>query len=41
MGDKNAQNWVKRESLAKVICFLGSEKAGDLRGAAIPVYGNV
>ena len=41
MGEKNAENWVKPESLAEIICFLGSEKAGDLRGAAIPVYGNV
>jgi NAD(P)-dependent dehydrogenase (short-subunit alcohol dehydrogenase family) len=41
MGEKNAENWVQPESLAEIICFLGSEKAGDLRGAAIPVYGNV
>jgi len=41
MGEKNAEDWVKPESLAEIICFLGSEKAGDLRGAAIPVYGNV
>jgi NAD(P)-dependent dehydrogenase (short-subunit alcohol dehydrogenase family) len=41
MGEKNAQNWVKPESLAEIICFLASEKAGDLRGAAVPVYGDV
>jgi NAD(P)-dependent dehydrogenase (short-subunit alcohol dehydrogenase family) len=41
MGEKDAKNWVKPESLAEIICFLGSEKAGDLRGAAIPVYGNI
>jgi NAD(P)-dependent dehydrogenase (short-subunit alcohol dehydrogenase family) len=41
MGVKNAGKWVKPESLAEIICFLGSEKAGDLRGAAVPVYGNV
>ena len=41
LGEKNAQSWVKPESLAEIICFLGSEKAGDLRGAVIPVYGNV
>jgi hypothetical protein len=32
---------VKPESLAEIICFLASEKAGDLRGAAVPVYGDV
>jgi len=41
MGDKNAPKWVKPESLAKTICYLASEAAGDIRGAAIPVYGNV
>lgn len=41
LGEKNSHNWVKAESLAETICYLGSEKAGDLRGAAIPVYGNV
>ncbi len=41
MGAKNADKWVKPESLAEVICFLGSEAAGDLRGAVIPVFGNV
>ncbi len=40
MGAENAAQWVKPESLAQVICFLGSEAAQDLRGAAIPVYGN-
>ena len=41
LGEKNAHKWVKPESLAEVICFLGSEKAGDMRGAAVPVYGDV
>jgi NAD(P)-dependent dehydrogenase (short-subunit alcohol dehydrogenase family) len=41
MGEKNTHKWVKPESLAEIICFLGSEKARDLRGAALPVYGNV
>jgi NAD(P)-dependent dehydrogenase (short-subunit alcohol dehydrogenase family) len=41
MGEKNAHNWVNPESLAQIICFLGSEKSEDLRGATIPVYGNV
>jgi NAD(P)-dependent dehydrogenase (short-subunit alcohol dehydrogenase family) len=41
MGAENADKWVKPESLGKVICFLASEAAKDLRGAAVPVYGNV
>jgi NAD(P)-dependent dehydrogenase (short-subunit alcohol dehydrogenase family) len=41
MGEKDAHNWVKPDSLAENICFLASEKAGDLRGVALPVYGNV
>ena len=41
MGEKNAHNWVKAESLAETICFLASERAGDIRGVALPVYGNV
>lgn len=41
MGAENADKWVKPESLAEVICFLGSEAAKDIRGAAIPVYGSI
>lgn len=41
MGVADAENWVKPESLAQVICFLASEAAKDLRGAAVPVYGNI
>jgi NAD(P)-dependent dehydrogenase (short-subunit alcohol dehydrogenase family) len=41
MGAENADQWVKPESLAQVICFLGSEAAKDIRGAAVPVYGSV
>lgn len=41
MGVENADKWVKPESIAEVICFLASEAAKDIRGAAIPVYGNV
>ena len=41
MGEKQAHKWVKPESLAETICFLASEKAGDLRGIALPVYGNI
>lgn len=39
MGSENAWSWVSPESLAKVICFLASEDARDIRGASIPVYG--
>jgi len=41
MGAENAAQWVKPESLGQVICFLASEAARDLRGAVVPVYGNV
>jgi NAD(P)-dependent dehydrogenase (short-subunit alcohol dehydrogenase family) len=41
MGDADADKWVKPESLAQTICHLASEAAGDVRGAAIPVYGSV
>jgi NAD(P)-dependent dehydrogenase (short-subunit alcohol dehydrogenase family) len=40
MGAENADKWVKPESLAEVICFLASDAAKDIRGAAVPVYGN-
>ncbi len=41
MGSDEADQWVKPESLAQVICFLASEAAKDMRGAAIPVYGSI
>jgi len=41
MGSENADSWVKPESLAQVICFLASEAAKDVRGAAVPVYGSI
>lgn len=40
MGDAAATRWVSPESLAEVICFLASAAARDIRGAAVPVYGN-
>jgi NAD(P)-dependent dehydrogenase (short-subunit alcohol dehydrogenase family) len=39
MGRDSAWSWVTPDSLAKVICFLASESAKDIRGASIPVYG--
>jgi NAD(P)-dependent dehydrogenase (short-subunit alcohol dehydrogenase family) len=41
MGEENASQWVKPESLAEVICFLASEAAKDVRGAAVPVFGSI
>ncbi len=41
MGSENARQWVKLQSLAQVICFLGSEAAKDVRGAAMGVYGSI
>ena len=40
MGAENADQWVKPASVAEAICFLASEAAKDVRGAAIPVYGD-
>ncbi|ACK68499.1 short-chain dehydrogenase/reductase SDR [Gloeothece citriformis PCC 7424] len=41
MGDQQADRWVKPESIAQVICWLASESAKDIRGAAIPIYGAI
>ncbi|MEO1145068.1 MAG: 3-oxoacyl-ACP reductase FabG [Cyanobacteria bacterium J06638_22] len=41
MGAENANQWVKAESLGEVICFLASDEAKDMRGAAVPVYGSI
>ncbi len=41
MGSEQAESWVKPESIGEAICFLASRAAGDLRGAALPVYGTL
>lgn len=41
MGDAKAADWVTPARLAESIAFLASEAAGDLRGAALPIYGRV
>lgn len=41
MDDETVNKAVKPDSLAQVICFLASEAAKDIRGAAVPVYGNI
>jgi NAD(P)-dependent dehydrogenase (short-subunit alcohol dehydrogenase family) len=40
MGTDQADQWVTPAALAETICFLASSAAQDIRGAAIPVYGN-
>ena len=32
-------NWVKPESIAKLLVWLASEAAADVSGAVIPIYG--
>ena len=39
MGEENLDKWVKPEAIAELICFLISEAAKDISGAAIPIYG--
>ncbi len=41
MGEENAGRWVTPQSLSKIIAFLVSDTASDIRGACIPVYGDV
>ena len=41
MGSENAHQCVKPQSLAQVICFLGSEAAKDVRSVAMAVYGSI
>jgi NAD(P)-dependent dehydrogenase (short-subunit alcohol dehydrogenase family) len=33
--------WVKPEEIGRIVAFLCSEASGVIRGAAIPVYGDV
>ena len=39
MPEEDHSRWVKTEDVAKVICFLTSDDASIINGAAIPVYG--
>ncbi len=39
MPDEDHTRWVKPDDVAKVICFLTSNDATIINGAAIPVYG--
>lgn len=41
MGDAHADAWVTPASLAQTILHLASEAAGQVRGAAVAVYGDV
>jgi len=40
MGENNVHRWVTPHSLARIISYLISDAANDIRGAVIPVYGN-
>jgi NAD(P)-dependent dehydrogenase (short-subunit alcohol dehydrogenase family) len=41
MGSEQAERWVKPSELAHTIAFLASDRAGHIRGAAVPTYGAV
>ena len=41
MPKADPSKWVKPEEIGRVVAFLCSEAAGVIRGAAIPVYGDV
>jgi NAD(P)-dependent dehydrogenase (short-subunit alcohol dehydrogenase family) len=41
MGDMDAHKWVSPTSLAETIMYLASAAAADVRGAAVPIYGDV
>lgn len=40
MGEAMAGHWVDPHLAAELVCFLASEKARDLRGSVIPIFGN-
>lgn len=39
MPNADFSRWVKPESIAKLLIWLASEEAGEVSGAAIPIYG--
>jgi len=39
MPSADYSNWVRPESIAKLLAWLASEEASDVNGAAIPIYG--
>lgn len=39
MGEESAEQWVRPESIAEAVCFLASDAAREISGAALPVYG--
>ncbi|NEO25547.1 MAG: 3-oxoacyl-ACP reductase FabG [Kamptonema sp. SIO4C4] len=41
MGEDQADQWVKLQSIGEVVQLLASEQAREIRGAAIPVYGTM
>jgi len=41
MPRSDPSRWVKPEEVGRIVAFLCSEAAGVIRGAAIPVYGDV
>jgi len=41
MPDSDFSKWVTPESIAKLLLWLVSDEAGDVNGAAIPIYGRM
>lgn len=41
MPKANFSKWVQPEAIARLLVWLASEAAGDISGAAIPIYGKV
>ncbi|HVO98320.1 MAG TPA: SDR family NAD(P)-dependent oxidoreductase [Bryobacteraceae bacterium] len=39
MPDANVSKWVTPESIAELVVWLASKRAGDVSGAVIPIYG--